>query len=112
MTSRPRAPSSKQTVAPNRIPQPEKPGWGIAVETDADMEIDLLRRREAIGSSRVKEVTWAGLVGKITNILHEDIRAFTQLFFDHECRFRDELADRIRGAKEKRGHPSQAPAVG
>src|SRR5712692_11036870 len=75
------------------------------------MEIDLLRRREAIGGARIDELAGARMVRKITNILYEEISAFAHLFFDHECGLRGKLADRIRWAEEKRDHSTQTPAV-
>jgi hypothetical protein len=40
----PQPASSKQAIPSDRTAQAQKPVWGIAVETETNMEIDLLHR--------------------------------------------------------------------
>src|SRR5438105_2687105 len=75
---------SKQTVEAERIPQPKDQVRSIAGQPEADMEVDLLSWRKAIGGARIQHMARAAVDGVISDILDEDGGPLANLLLDHK----------------------------
>jgi len=75
---------SKQTVEPERITDAENVGRRIAVETEAEVEVDLLGVGDAVAATGIEQVTAAAIDRVVADIFDEEKGAFGDLLLDHE----------------------------
>lgn len=65
-------PFSKQAIKPEGIAEAENVSWRIAIEAEAQMEVDLLSAGDAVTASGIKKVAGAAAQGIVADILDEN----------------------------------------
>src|SRR5258708_38753070 len=100
-----------QSIDPKRIREDENIGRCIAVEAEADVKTDLLRRGDAIAATRVEQVTGSADERKLAHVLSEQKGKFVELPLDYEGRLVGVPVHRISWNEEVGHHTGNGPAV-
>src|SRR5262249_11356795 len=95
-------PRSEQPIEAERISDAEHIGRCVVVETDADVEIDLLGVGDAIAAAGVEEVARAAMDVVVADIFDEQEGLLADLALDHEGGLAGELVGGIGGHDEIR----------
>jgi hypothetical protein len=72
---------SQQAIGPERIANAEDIGRSIAVQPDADVEVDLLGICDAMAAARIEQLTVGAANRIIANIFDEQKGAFGDLSY-------------------------------
>ncbi len=65
-------PFSKQAIKPEEIAEAENVSWRIAIEAEAQVEVDLLNVGNAVTASGIEKVAGTAAQGIVADILDEN----------------------------------------
>jgi hypothetical protein len=74
----------EQSIEPEGIPDADDIGWGIVVEPERNVEIDLLGSAHMIDRAGIEEQARTGTLRIVADIFGKEVKLLGQLFFEHE----------------------------